>query len=235
VRAKIRVTNVSWQMVPGSTVADIRLAAFSAGVTGLVRDALKQAIARGATAAVLDMRNNPGGQLEEAFGVASQFLEGGDVLLEQDAMGDRHADRAREGGVALSLPLVVIINNGTASAAEIVAGALQGRKRAPVIGETSFGTGTVLQMFRLTGGSQLMLAVEQWLTPDGQTIWHKGIVQDTPVAQGKDLDLLVPSQLKAMSQAAFLSHPDAQLVKAVQMLTAAPRPAAAAHAADTVR
>jgi carboxyl-terminal processing protease len=247
VRAKIRVTNVSWQMVPGSTVADIRLAAFSAGVTGLVRDALKEAIARGATAAILDMRNNPGGQLDEAIGVASQFLKDGDVLLEQDAKGERRSDRVREGGVALSLPLVVIINNGTASAAEIVAGALQGRRRAPVIGETSFGTGTVLQMFRLTGGSQLMLAVEQWLTPDGQTIWHKGIVPDTIVAQGKDLDLIVPSQLKAMTREAFLSNPDVQLVKAVQMLaaaqplsvttplSAAQPPAAAARPADKVR
>ena len=100
----------------------------------------------------------------------------------------------------------MLINNGTASAAEIVPRAL-GPKRAPVLGEPSFGTGTVLQMFRLTGGSQLLLAVEEWLTPQGQTIWHKGIAPDTPVAMGKDLDLLIPSQLKGISREAFLSNP----------------------------
>jgi carboxyl-terminal processing protease len=238
VRAEIQVTNVSWQMIPGTTVADIRIAAFSAGVTDKVRAALREAVGRGATAMVLDLRNNPGGQLDEAIGVASQFLKDGDVLIEQDARGERHADRVRSGGIALSLPAVVIINNGTASAAEIVAGALQGQNRAPVTGETSFGTGTVLQIFRLTGGSQLLLAVEEWLTPQGQTIWHKGITPDTPVALGKDQDLLVPSQLKGMSREAFLSNPDRQLVKAAGMLTQAPPPATAsrpAAAAETAR
>ncbi|MGA2478045.1 MAG: S41 family peptidase [Spirochaetia bacterium] len=240
-RAEIQVTNVSWQMVPGTTVADIRVSAFSGGVTEKLRAALGEATGRGATAAVLDLRNNPGGQLDEAIGVASQFLKEGDVLIEQDAQGGRHADHVRPGGIALSLPAVVLINNGTASAAEIVAGALQGQKRAPVLGETSFGTGTVLQMFRLTGGSQLLLAVEEWLTPQGQTIWHKGITPDTTVAMGKDLDLLIPSQLKGMSREAFVSNPDLQMVKAVGMLVQAqprsaritPRPAAAT--AETAR
>jgi carboxyl-terminal processing protease len=225
VRAEIKVTNVSWQMIPGGTVADLRISAFSAGVTGKVRTALQEAVARGATAAVLDLRNNPGGQLDEAIGVASQFLKDGTVLIEQDAQGTRHEDRVRSGGVATELPVVVLINNGTASAAEIVAGALQGPKRASVTGETSFGTGTVLQMFRLSDGSELLVAVGEWLTPQGQTIWHKGITPDTPIAMGKDLDLLVPAQLKDMSRDAFLGSPDLQLVKSVQML-AAPRAAA---------
>jgi carboxyl-terminal processing protease len=96
-------------------------------------------------------------------------------------------------------------------------------------------------MFRLTGGSQLLLAVEEWLTPQGQTIWHKGITPDTTVAMGKDLDLLIPSQLKGMSREAFVSNPDLQMVKAVGMLVQAqprsaritPRPAAAT--AETAR
>jgi carboxyl-terminal processing protease len=231
VRAEIQVTNVSWQLVPGTTVADIRIAAFSAGVTTRLRAALGEALGHGATAVIVDLRNNPGGRLDEAIGVASQFLKGGDVLIEQDAQGERRADHVRPGGLALTLPAVVIINNGTASAAEIVAGALQGQKRAPVIGETSFGTGTVLQMFRLSGGSQLLLAVQQWLTPQGETIWHKGITPDTPVALGKGLDLLMPSQLKAMSREAFLSHSDLQLVRAAEMLTQVQPAAAATHPA----
>ena len=237
IRAEIQVINVSWQMVPGSATVDIRIAAFASGVTAKVRAALTEALGRGATSVILDLRNNPGGQLDEAIGVASQFLKAGDVLIEQDAQGTRRADHVRPGGLAPTLPVVVIINNGTASAAEIVAGALQGQKRAPVTGETSFGTGTVLQMFRLSGGSQLLLAVEEWLTPQGQTIWHKGITPDTLVALKKDLDLLAPSQMKGMSREAFLSSPDLQLVKAAELLAQSPAGGNASRpdAAQTIR
>ena len=225
VRAEIQVTNVSSQMIPGTTIADIRIAAFSAGVTSGVHAALQDAQAKGVTGVVLDLRNDPGGQLDEAIGVASQFLKTGDVLIEQNAQGTRHSDRVKPGGIALSLPLVVLIDNGTASAAEIVAGALQSQKRAPVAGETSFGTGTVLQIFRLSGGSEILLAVEEWLTPEGQTIWHTGIKPDTPVTLKKDLDLLMPSQLSGMSRETFLAGTDLQLLKAVELLSQEPHAA----------
>lgn len=219
VRAEIRVKNVSWQLIPGSRFADIRIAAFSAGVTAGVKAALQEIQQQGSPGAVLDLRNNPGGQLNEAIGVASQFLASGDVLLEKDAKGAVRPDHVTPGGVALMLPLVVLIDGGTASAAEIVAGALQSQARAPLIGQTSFGTGTVLQIFRLSDGSQILLAVEEWLTPQGSTIWHKGITPDTPIELKPDADMMTPSSLKDMTREGFLSGSDLQLIRAVEMLT----------------
>lgn len=218
VRAQIRVNNVSWQLIPGSRFADLRVAAFSAGVTDGVETALKEIQRQGLPGAVLDLRNNPGGQLSEAIGVASQFLDSGVVLLEKDAKGAVRPDEVKPGGVALSLPLVVLIDEGTASAAEIVAGALQSQDRAPLAGETSFGTGTVLQMFRLSDGSQILLAVQEWLTPQGRTIWHKGITPDTLIELKPNAEMMTPSSLRDMTREAFLAGSDLQLIRAVEML-----------------
>ncbi len=219
VRAEIRVNNVSWQLIPGSRFADLRIAAFSQGVTAGVKAALEEIQRQGLPGAVLDLRNNPGGQLSEAIGVASQFISSGEVLLERDARGDVRPDHVVPGGVALSLPLVVLIDGGTASAAEIVAGALQSQGRASLAGETSFGTGTVLQMFRLSDGSQILLAVEEWLTPQGTTIWHKGITPGTLIELKPDAEIMTPSTLRDMTREAFLSGGDLQLIKAVEMLS----------------
>jgi carboxyl-terminal processing protease len=188
-------------------------------VTAGVKAAIQEIQRQGFPGAVLDLRNNPGGQLNEAIGVASQFLASGDVLLEKDAKGAVRPDHVTPGGVALSLPLVVLIDGGTASAAEIVAGALQSQGRAPLIGQTSFGTGTVLQIFRLSDGSQILLAVEEWLTPQGGTIWHKGIAPDTLIELKPDAEMMIPSTLKDMTPDGFLSGSDLQLIKAVEMLT----------------
>ena len=172
-RAKINVKNVTWIMLPGTTIADVRIAGFSQGVTNDLRTALKQIQAQGATGIVLDLRNDPGGLLDEAIGVTSQFLGSGNVLLVKDAQGQEQAIPVRSGGLAVNIPMVVLVNQGTASAAEIVSGALQDAHRATVIGETTFGTGTVLNGFSLSDGSQILLATEEWLTPNGRVIWHK--------------------------------------------------------------
>jgi carboxyl-terminal processing protease len=235
VRAEIRVTNVSWQLIPGSRFADLRVAAFSAGVTEGVRTALEEIQRQGLPGAVLDLRNNPGGQLSEAIGVASQFLGSGEVLLEKDAKGVVRPDHVKPGGVALSLPLVVLIDGGTASAAEIVAGALQSHARASLAGETSFGTGTVLQMFRLSDGSQILLAVEEWLTPQGSTIWHKGITPDTLIGLKPDAEIMTPSSLRDMTREAFLSGSDLQLIKAVEMLAGKTNPSGRSTAGPGTR
>jgi carboxyl-terminal processing protease len=235
VRAEIRVNNVSWQPIPGSRFADLRIAAFSAGVTAGVRAALVEIQKQGLQGAVLDLRNNPGGQLNEAIGVASQFLASGEVLLEKDAKGVVRPDHVTPGGVALSLPLVVLIDGGTASAAEIVAGALQSQDRAPLAGETSFGTGTVLQMFGLSDGSRILLAVEEWLTPQGSTIWHKGITPGTVIALKPDAEMLTPSSLRDMTREAFLSSSDLQLIKAVEILARKTSPSGQSTAVPVIK
>jgi carboxyl-terminal processing protease len=218
-RAKITVDNVTWIMLPGTTIADIRIAGFSQGVTNDLVTALQQAKAQGATSIILDLRNNPGGLLNEAVGVASQFLSNGNVLLVKNAQGQEQAVPVEAGGVATNIPMVVLINQGTASASEIVAGALQDAHRATLIGETTFGTGTVLNAFPLPDGSQILLATEEWLTPLGRVIWHKGISPDITVSVNSTVIPFVPDAGRGMTAAQLQSSQDTQLLKAINELS----------------
>ena len=171
------------------------------------------------TGVILDLRNDPGGLLDEAAGVVSQFLDKGDVLQEKDAQGRIKAIPVLPGGVAIELPLVVLINQGTASAAEIAAGALQDAHRAELVGETTFGTGTVLNEFRLSDGSALLLATEEWLTPQGRVIWHKGITPDGVVSLPPDASPLIPEVERDLTPTQFQTSPDSQLLGALNLLT----------------
>ena len=218
-RAHIQVQNVTWDMLPGTTIAHVRIAAFSDGVTKNLQAALQQIQAQGATGIVLDLRNDPGGLLNEAVGVSSQFLGSGNVLQVKDAQGQVQAVPVESGGVALNIPLVVLVNQGTASAAEIVSGALQDAHRATLIGETTFGTGTVLNSFPLSDGSQLLLATEEWLTPAGRVIWHKGISPDLSVTLATNITPLEPQVEKAMSAEQLRTSQDSQLLKAIDILS----------------
>src|SRR6185437_10639823 len=148
----------------------------------------------GATAIVFDMRNNPGGLLDEAIGVTSQLVKEGNVLLVQDAKGNKTPMTVRGGGKATTIPMVTLINEGTASSAEIVAGALQDHQRSTLIGSTTFGTGTVLSTFHLSDGSAILLGTEEWLTPNGRQIWHNGIVPDIDVTLPANVSPLTPEQ-----------------------------------------
>jgi carboxyl-terminal processing protease len=220
-RARIALHNLSWSMVPGTTIADIRLSAFSQGVTQDLSAALLDAKGKGATSVILDLRNNPGGILDESVGVASQFVKSGNVLQEQGAQGQVIKVGVRPGGVALDLPVVVLINGGTASASEIVAGALQDAGRARLVGETTFGTGTVLNQFALSDGSALLMATQEWLTPAGRVIWHKGISPDVQVSLPANSAPLAPSTVQTMTWQELQTRGDAQLLKGLELLGAA--------------
>ncbi len=220
VRAHITIDNVTFQLLPGTTIAHVRMAGFSQGVSEELKQALTDLMKQGATGAILDLRNNPGGLLDEAVNTTSEFLSGGDALLEKDAQGQVTHVAVRRGGVATQIPTVVLINNGTASASEIVAGALQDAKRATLIGEPTFGTGTVLSEFPLSDGSALMLAVEEWLTPNGRVIWHKGIAPDQTIALPSDATELTPEAERDMTAAQVQASGDQQLLKALQLLAA---------------
>ena len=217
-RAKIKVNNVSWSMVPGTTFAQLRLAGFSIDVTQNMSNALKQIKDQGATGLILDLRNNPGGLLDEAVGVTSQFLKTGDVLQEKDATGAIKMSPVRPGGLATEIPMVVLVNQGTASAAEIVTGALQDAARAKVIGETTFGTGTVLNSFSLPDNSELLLATEEWLTPKGRVIWHQGLVPDTQVKIAADATLLTPEVEHGLTPENIKASSDTQVLEALKTL-----------------
>ena len=122
------------------------------------------------------------------------------------------------GGTAADVPLVVLIDGGSASAAEICAVRLQDHKRAKLVGEKTFGTGTVLQPFPLSDGSELHLATLEWLTPDGHQIWHKGIEPDVKVALPDGASALLPDMEDDVTPDAFKKTTDAQLLKAFDVL-----------------
>ena len=217
-RAHILLHNVTWNMLPGTTIAHLRIAAFSNGVSDDLKKALDQIKNRQATGLILDLRNDPGGLLDEAVGVTSQFLSSGNVLQEKDANGAIKAVPVKSGGTALDIPLVVLINQGTASAAEIVAGALQDADRAKLVGETTFGTGTVLSQFTLPDGSAILLATQEWLTPKGRLIWHQGITPDVRVALNADAIPLNPEQEQEMTNLQLSASGDNQLLEAINRL-----------------
>jgi carboxyl-terminal processing protease len=222
VRARITLHNVVWQGLPGTTAAHVRLVAFSHGATEDLQKALQETEQQGLTQIILDLRNNPGGLLGEAIGTTSQFLGSGDVLLVKDAQGQTEPVPVVEGGVALEVPLVVLVNQGTASAAEIVAGALQDAGRAKLVGETTFGTGTVLREFSLSDGSAMLLAIEEWLTPDGRVIWHQGIVPDEVITLPTTARVLHPETEADMTPDQLQASGDVQLLRALDLLTTSP-------------
>ncbi len=225
VRASIKLREVTWQKLPGTSIAHLRVASFDNGVTKDLRSCLDEIQHAGLTGVILDLRNNPGGLLDEAVGVASQFLADGVVLQTKDATGKVSPVPVEKGGVATSLPMALLVNEGSASAAEIVAGALQDNRRADVVGQTTFGTGTVLQEFRLADGSALLLAVEEWLTPKGESFWHKGVHPDFLVTLPSEASPLLPGAERAMTAKEFQGSEDRQLLEGLKLVSRLVHPA----------
>jgi carboxyl-terminal processing protease len=217
-RATIKLHNVTWQMLPGSRDAHLRISGFDQGASGDLRKALIDIKKGSASGLILDLRNNPGGLLQEAVDSASQFLASGNVLLVKNERGQESSVPVKSGGEATDIPMVVLVNGGAASGAEIVAGALQDGHRAPLVGEPTFGTGTVLSEFKLADGSALLLAIEEWLTPAGHVIWHKDISPDVVAALPEGVEPLFPEFERAMNTEQLLRSGDEQLLRALDLL-----------------
>jgi carboxyl-terminal processing protease len=223
-RDTIEIPSVSWAMLPNN-VAFVRLNSFADRSAAELEEALTEAQEEGATTLVFDMRDNPGGLVKEALGVASQFLPSGTtVLVEENRDDERNATRTDFAGAAQDMPMVVLVNFNTASSAEIVSGALQDAGRARVVGVPTVGTGTVLSTYRLDDGAQLLLGTAQWLTPDGRVIRNQGITPDVEVMLPLDAQQLTPSTVREMSEAELMESGDVQLLEALDVLqTAAQR------------
>lgn len=220
VRAEIVVAPATWAFVPGTKIADIHLSQFSQGAADGVRSALTEALAHGAEGVVLDMRGNPGGLVDQAVDVANLFLpESATIYGQQDRSGTRTEVTATGEPLAADLPLVVLADYGSASAAEIVAAALQDNGRAEVVGERTFGTGTVLNLFPLSDGSAILLGVIEWLTPKGDGIFDVGITPDIEVKLPADGVPAEPSDLRDQTRKQFRQGSDTQLQRAVRSLT----------------
>jgi carboxyl-terminal processing protease len=221
-RGEITVPAATWAMVPGTEVAMIRLSQFSANANKQLVPAIREARAAGASSLIVDVRNNPGGLLEQVIKTTSQFLEGGNVLQQEDARGNRKAYPVKGRGIARDIPLAVLVNEGSASSSEIFAGAIQDHQRGVVVGETTFGTGTVLEPFALDDGSGLMLGTSQWLTANGRLIRKQGIEPDVTVELPISADILYPRDLQDLTVADLLESEDTQLLKALELLNALP-------------
>lgn len=186
---------VSSDALAGGTVGYVAVEGFSDAAADEVVEALGAHLAAGRTKLILDLRGNPGGYVTAARKIASQFIDSGVVFWEQDAKGGQVATDALTDGVAIdpALRVFVLIDGGTASASEIVAGALQDAKRATLVGQQSYGKGTVQQWQELTGeGGAFKLTVARWLTPDKRWIHQVGLTPDVlvtlpdPVPAGSD-------------------------------------------------
>lgn len=184
-REKIEVPSVTWRMETPN-IGYVQLSGFSERTDDELTDALEGLRQAGAMGLVLDLRDNRGGLLESAVAVAGRFLRRGDVVLYQAGRVDERRF-AVEGSGDLAMPMIVLVNGGTASAAEIVAGAFQDHGRALLLGQPTFGKGSVQEIYDLSDGSSLHVTTAIWMTPDRHRIDNRGLTPDVLVPAGDGL------------------------------------------------
>jgi carboxyl-terminal processing protease len=217
-RATLDLPLVSWAFAPGTRDAVIRLESFSTGAAKAVETALREALDQGAQGAVLDLRGNPGGYVNEPVETASQFLEDGVVYVSVDRTGKETPHEVEGPALAPDLPLVVLVDDQTASSAEILTGALQDAGRAEVVGVKTYGTGTVVNTYPLADGGALTIGTERWLTPKGRAIWREGLVPDEVVALPAGAAQVVPDDFATLPAGGLATTSDAQLKGALAAL-----------------
>jgi len=202
-RARIEMEVVESRRLEGD-IGYVRLNEFSRGAAGKLAAAIKALEAEGRLEGlILDLRDDPGGLLDESIFVASQFIDEGVITVERLKGGEEQVFDAQPGGIALDVPLVVLVNRGSASASEIVAGAIKGNRRGTLLGEQTFGKGTVQIPHALSDGSELRVTIAEWLTPDRKQINGEGIVPDIYVER---------------TQEDFVEGRDPQLERALEVL-----------------
>ncbi|HUD11574.1 MAG TPA: S41 family peptidase [Candidatus Saccharimonadia bacterium] len=180
-RAQITVPSVTWSLKNGD-VGYINISQFTPDTASLMGQAATKLKAQGATKIVLDLRNNPGGYLDAGVAVASEFLNQGTTIVSERTDGKTiDTLTAASGGQLIGFPTVVLINDGSASASEIVSAALHDNHAAKLVGEQSFGKGSVQEIKSLPGGAELKITIAHWYTPDGININKEGIAPDVVV------------------------------------------------------
>lgn len=164
-----------------NNLAHLKLTRFGEKTTDEWERAVEEIISRQAKGVILDLRNNPGGYLSGAVFIASEFLPAGVVVQQEGAVGVKESFSVNRKGELTQIPLVVLVNKGSASASEIVAGALQDYQRAKIVGEKTFGKGTIQEAQDLPDGSGLHITTAHWLLPKGRSINKNGITPDVEV------------------------------------------------------
>ncbi len=174
---------LSYAQTPSSKkVAVVKLTRFGERTQEEWDEAVSNILASGSQGMVLDLRNDPGGFMDRAISIASEFIASGDVMMHEDSQGQRTSYPVNRSGKLLKMPLVVLINKGSASASEIVSGALQDHGRAKLVGDKSFGKGTIQETEDLKNGTGIHITVAKWLTPKGRWVNElKGLDPDVKV------------------------------------------------------
>lgn len=203
VRATINLPTIKTTSRPDGVFV-IRLFTFNANAPEKFRQAIRDFADSGSNKMIIDLRGNPGGYLEVAVDIASWFLPVGKVVVTEDFGSKQPADISRSRGYDVfsdKVKVVVLIDGGSASASEILAGALHDHGKATLVGEKSFGKGSVQQLFNVTSDTSLKITIARWLTPNGISISHAGIVPDIEVAVTKeDIDAKRDPQLERAAE-----------------------------------
>ena len=204
VRGVIEIPSLKWEL-KDDNIAYLHLYNFTEKAAYDFRKAAIEILESPARKVILDLRNNPGGYLEVAQDIAGWFMEAGDVVAIEDFGEGKEQKlyKAEGNGLLASYAVVVIINEGSASASEILAGALRDNQSVELIGETSFGKGSVQELEKLKGGSSLKVTIAKWLTPKGELITDKGLEPDVKVE---------------ISEEDIAAEKDPQLDKAIEII-----------------
>ncbi len=223
VRDHVRTTSVDWRVLDrGAGTAYVRIRSFQDRTDRELRHALdgaRKEIGGPIQGLALDLRNNPGGLLDQAVKVADRFLSKG-VIVSTEARGKQpEVEEAREKDTEPGYPVVLLVNRGSASASEIVAGALQDQGRAVVVGSQTFGKGSVQTVVELDDGSALKLTVARYFTPSHRSIQDRGITPDVPVGGGEPPPVSTEAPQAGRPDGATRTDP--QLDRAVDLLRAA--------------
>ncbi|MGL4570148.1 MAG: S41 family peptidase [Clostridium sp.] len=202
---KVRRDVIKTESVKGEMLKDntgyIQITSFNAGVTDDLKKEIETLKSKGMKGLILDLRGNPGGYLKEAVGVASQFIPKGKLITYTVDKYDKRVEEVSEGGIAEGMPLVVLVDGGSASASEVVTGALRDYKVATIVGTNTFGKGIVQAPVEFKDGGALKVTISKYYTPNGENIHHKGIKPDYEVeipkeVMSKPYDRSTDSQLK---------------------------------------
>ena len=225
-RAVIKIGSVNGRAE--GNVAVVRIKTFNEQAeAGLKKEMkrLKEELAGRIVGVVLDLRNNPGGLLDQAVSISDDFLDKGEIVSTRGRESDDiQRYNAREGDLAEGLPMVVLINGGSASASEIVAGALQDHRRAVVLGTKSFGKGSVQTIIPLSGQVAMRLTTGRYYTPSGRSIQAKGIDPDIVVEQARLESLAPPRRSREADLPNSLVNPENDNVEGSDSTPPAPAP-----------
>jgi carboxyl-terminal processing protease len=210
-REIIKISSVKHEIIKDS-IGYIRITAFNQNTGGGLQEAvadIKQQLGNKLVGYIVDLRNNPGGLLDQAIAVSDAFLDKGEIVSTRGRHeDDTKRDNATPGDIADNLPIVVLINGGSASASEIVAGALQDHRRAILLGEKSFGKGSVQTVIPLPGHGAMRLTTARYYTPSGRSIQAKGIEPDISVEQAKVEHVAMGKRLQESDLHGALENPD---------------------------